>query len=403
MSYEKKAATAFSTPSTPHSTRKGRAVEQWEKELFKAFDGQIKRKLVLEDQAFTSLDPRNSTSGLKSNQKLTLRTVQQVTNNENIILKKFDPNFMSPHEIRCRSPGCKQTKKRYPSSPAEPTKEDLYLCPRHKKILEGYMTKMCAEKGIDVSTKYSARDFEGYTSMIGLLESAYLLFVKRPRGSENVLKGKPDIIKEVFINLRNFLMITNALLNPDLTNLLTVLPRVMEIFKEILKILSTDGEIIVQRVTELVALMRSVMQDILFAFGIVYSWIYLAVAGNPGAQIGAGIGGFIGMAGLFAVSPAVGLIAMAGGSLFGGLTGSGIYNLQKERRQQQEADEGFRRYQEFAQMQRNQEVQNEVVVENNQQGMAEPDGGDVLFHITGSESGDLCLMIIFAVGLCFGI
>ncbi|XP_031560922.1 uncharacterized protein LOC116296941 [Actinia tenebrosa] len=400
MSFEKKST--FSSP-LKHSTRKGGAVEQWETELLKAFHGQIERKLVVEDQAFTNLDPRNMTSELKSTQKMILRTAQQASKDESIILTRFDPNFMSPREIRCRSPGCKQTKKRQPSL-TEPSKEDLYLCPRHRKLLEDYVTKICAEKGIDVGTKYLAGDFEGYISMIGMLESAYFLFVKRPRGTENILKGKPEILKEIFINLRNFLMITNALLNPGWENLFTVLPRVMEIFRDILKILSTDGENIVQRLTELVGLLRSVMQDILFTFGIVYSWVYLTVINaNPGAKIGAGIGGFIGMAGLFVASPPVALLAMAGGSIFGGLTGSGIYNLQEQRRQEQEAEESHRRYQEFVIMQRNQENQNEVQAGNNPQVMAEPDGGDVLFHITGSERGDSCLIILLAARLYFGI
>jgi hypothetical protein len=272
-------------------TKKGPAVDRWEEELIKAFEGQIERKLVILEQVITPVDSKNLTSEIKSTKKLTLRSAQGAANDDAIKLKQFDPNFMSPNgEIRCRSPGCKQRRKRQFSI----EKEDLHLCPRHRKLTEDYVTKMCAEKGVNLSLKqYSPGDFEGYTSMIGLLESAYFLFVKCPPGSGDVLKGKPTIPREVFINLRNFLMITNALLNPNFQNVITALKGSMEIFLAILRILQEDGEMIVEQLTRLVGLLRSVIEHVLFAFGIIYSWIYVALANNPGAKLGAGIGGFL--------------------------------------------------------------------------------------------------------------
>jgi len=70
---------------------------------------------------------------------------------------------------------------------------------------------------------------------------------------------------------------------------------------------------------------------ILFAFGVIYTWVSLL---NPGAKIGAGLGGCIGAVGI-AGGPAIGIATTAVGGLLGGLIGSGIYMYIKERSDQQ--------------------------------------------------------------------
>jgi hypothetical protein len=100
------------------------------------------------------------------------------------------------------------------------------------------------------------------------------------------------------------------------------------------------------------------------------------------------------MVGLFTGGPVVGLLAMAGGSVFGGLTGSGLYNLQRQRREQQEFDDGLRRYQEFMQVHRFQEDDNQH---------AQPADDHVIYNLTGSEQGDLILAFCIMRGLMFGI
>ena len=79
---------------------------------------------------------------------------------------------------------------------------------------------------------------------------------------------------------------------------------------------------------------------ILFAFGVIYTWVSLALT-SPGAQIGAGVGGCIGAI-AFVLGPWSGAAGVAVGGTLGGLIGNGIYNLTGEQRRQ-EIDQ-FREY-----------------------------------------------------------
>ena len=78
-------------------------------------------------------------------------------------------------------------------------------------------------------------------------------------------------------------------------------------------------------------MLKDVTDTILFAFGVIYTWVSLA---NPGTQLGAGLGGLIGAVG-FALGPAAGASTVAAGAtvggILGGLFGSGVYKWSDER------------------------------------------------------------------------
>jgi len=129
------------------------------------------------------------------------------------------------------------------------------------------------------------------------------------------------------LNVRNFLIIVSTLLNPDNGNLGIALPPVLNIFRRMLQNPGSTNQLL----QGLLSFLRGVVCMILFAFGVIYTWVSLL---NPGAKIGAGVGGCIGAVGI-AGGPAIGIATTAVGGLLGGLIGSGIYMYIKERTDQQ--------------------------------------------------------------------
>lgn len=376
-------------PSSPHKEKRsqtGRVVRHWQEELVKVFgEERLSFKPAIEVPMTELPSICNSPKELSTTRKVKLRSAAQTITSGDVELKQFDPNFFSRTKIQCRSPGCKQRK------PRQVQKEDLYLCASHRKTLEDYVAKMCNEKGIDTSTKYCKEDLEGYTSLIGSLESAFQSLGPKSIAFEwPLFNKKSGMFQEVCLNMRNFLIIVNALLNPDCINLIAALERPLAILNELFRILRDDGEVILQRLRQLVDLLRIVIEHILFAFGIIYSWIYLSLIGNPGAQLGAGIGGFVGMAGMMG-GPSIGALTTVGGAFFGGLIGSGIYNIWYTPQGNVERDdERIRRYQEFAQA-------NHRAVQpapNNQALQAVPPEECQVYYLTGSATGDLFLLVL---------
>ena len=116
------------------------------------------------------------------------------------------------------------------------------------------------------------------------------------------------------------------MLNPDEDNLGIALPPVVQIFRLILE----NPESVELLGTGLIYVLREVIEMILFAFGVIYTWVSLAL-GSPGAQIGAGVGGFIGAI-AFVLGPWSGAAGVAVGGTLGGLIGNGIYNWRREER-----------------------------------------------------------------------
>ena len=108
------------------------------------------------------------------------------------------------------------------------------------------------------------------------------------------------------------------MLNPDEGNLGIAQPPVVQILRLIL-----ENPVPIQLLGfGLIYILRQVIEMILIAFGIIYTWVSLAL-GNPGAQIGAGVGGCIGAV-AFVLGPWSGAASVAVGGTLGGLIGNGI-------------------------------------------------------------------------------
>ncbi|KAL9954365.1 hypothetical protein ACROYT_G041890, partial [Oculina patagonica] len=141
---------------------------------------------------------------------------------EGIVLLQFDPNFMST-EVVCRHPSCNN---KNPVA-AKCGKRDLYLCPNHQQVLRNSISNTLARNNIQISMsaeKPQPGHFAGYTSLISLLEGAY-----QDAKKFHTLKGKSPIVVEAILNVRNFLIITSTVLNPDEDNSGIALPPVVQI------------------------------------------------------------------------------------------------------------------------------------------------------------------------------
>lgn len=258
---------------------------------------------------------------------------------DEIVLPQFDPNLKSDAVV-CRYPACKN---KNPDAPKRGTcvKRDLYLCPNHRERLKSRICEDMAKEGIEFHKDEFAsepRRFEGYTSLISLFDGA-------SRESKNAT------VREAALNTRNFLIITSTFLNPDDENLSVALPAVAAVTERIVapggrvadnpeavadRVERTFRETIGDsaRVQNLLSLLRGIMDIILFAFGVLYTWIVplnLNPPSNIGGKLGAGIGGSIGLIG-FALGPGGGAVGVALGATFGGLIGSGVYDYVRERR-----------------------------------------------------------------------
>ena len=249
--------------------------------------------------------------------KVTLRDAGHLGANEDIILRQFDPNFISK-DVYCRHPSCGN---RNPEAGKE-GKRDLYLCPLHRKNLITSIENASAMREIDIPKREEVLEdeqFTGYTSLIGLLERAY----QNSKKFGSLEKGKTTtMIEEAILNVRNVLIITSTVLNPDNNNLALILPYMINILRLILQ----NPNSAVTLVAALVYFLREVIEMILYAFGVIYTWVSLALR-SPGTQIGAGLGGTIGLvAGIF-FGPWAAASGMGAGVLLGGLTGNGIYNM----------------------------------------------------------------------------
>ncbi|XP_028394877.1 uncharacterized protein LOC114519021 [Dendronephthya gigantea] len=133
-----------------------------------------------------------------------------------------------------------------------------------------------------------------------------------------------SLLAEVFLNTRNFLMITNALLNPDTDNTVTVLGPYLEMFQSYLK----DPHFWQSKVTAL----KEIMAILLGFFGVIYHWV-VTIKPKPGTQIGAGLGLLAGFAFGYALAPARLVTSLFVGIIGGGLIGRGGYDWYREEQQ----------------------------------------------------------------------
>lgn len=258
--------------------------------------------------------------GNENETEVTLRKDKHL--GKEIVLLQFDPNFKSD-DVLCRHPSCKN--KNFKAAKRGQGKRDLYLCCDHREKLKSRICQAFEKEKIEFSIgEFTSKPgrFEGYTSLIGVLEGAYRDARKLP-----TIRDTSEIVEEAILNVRNFLTITSTLLNPDVGNLEIVLPPVFQILRLMLQNPSSMDKLL----RSLLSFLKEVVCTILFAFGVIYRWVSLA---NPGTQIGVGVGGCIGAAG-FVFGPWGGAAGIAVGGLLGGFLGSGIYKLTKERSDQQ--------------------------------------------------------------------
>ena len=247
--------------------------------------------------------------------KVTLRKSGHLGAYEEISLLQFDPNFTSS-EVICRHPSCSTKNSKAAQSG---NKRDLFLCPIHQQELRNSISDLFAKEEIKLSISTEKPEhgrFAGYTSLISLLEGAY-----HDAKKFQTLKGKSPLIQEAILNVRNFLIITNCLLNPNGDNLEIGLPPVFQILRLILQNPNATNQLGVH----LIYMLREVIEMILFSFGVIYCWVTLALS-NPGAQIGFGVGMILG-AGAFLLGPWSGAAGVAIGGSAGGLIGNGIHGL----------------------------------------------------------------------------
>ena len=247
--------------------------------------------------------------------KVTLRDAGHLGANEDIILRQFDPNFVST-DVCCRHPSCGNKN----PEPVKERKRDLYLCLLHRKNLITSIENTLAMRMIDTpkSTEFPEEEqFTGYTSFIGLLERAYYNSNKFGRFE----KGKTTpMIEEAIRNVRNVLIINSTVLNTDESNLALLLPNIICTLRLVLEN-SNSAESLV---ADLVYFFRKVIEMILLDFGVIYRWVSLALH-SPGLQIGAGLSGTIGLGvGIF-FGPWGGAAGIRAGALL--LTSSGIHNM----------------------------------------------------------------------------
>lgn len=269
-----------------------------------------------------------------------LRTAKDIKNESAVVLPQFNPSFFlkDGSEVHCRIPGCSATIQRLKSNSSEKIKQDLFLCSTHRARLTSEVAKRCAKENVTVNVaSFKQEDFNGYTSLIGELEKAFAHFQKQASRSDI-----NSLLAEVFLNIRNFLAITNALLNPDEDNTAIALAPSLVVFQSILNYIEEDP----QRLQSLVEALREIMNMILQFFGIIYSWIFLA---NPGGRVGGGVGLALGFIGGFAFAfPPAGIVGAAGAGLVAGnLIGGGAYDWNEDPQYMEMQQEMMQQYQEF--------------------------------------------------------
>jgi hypothetical protein len=267
---------------------------------------------------------------MQENKRIQLRTAEETKGMKVVQLKRFNPSYLyaESHLIPCCMPGCTEKTKNLIHSrdknqnkiKQNKIKQDLFLCKTHLKTLKDRVSKRCAQEHVKLDDASFKNDyFNGYTRLIGELEKAFVYL------NSKWFKSFHSLLAEVFLNSRNFLIITNALLNPDEDNrgialgpFLTMLWNCLQAFRE------NPNEIIAR-----VIALRDITNIVLPAFGVIYNWVSLA---NPGAELGGGIGLVFGYAlgNAYGSSLEIIITTTMVGFLGGHMIGSGVFNLNRQ-------------------------------------------------------------------------
>jgi hypothetical protein len=225
--------------------------------------------------------PQRQEKEMLLNKGIELRTEEQTQNLDVVELKKFDPYCRQGNSlIPCRMPGCLETFETT-CTPKRRTKQDLFLCKAHRAKWTDLVSKRCAKENITLNlTIFKEDDLKGYTSLIGGLEKAFMHLKSKGFARKTTTDS---LLAEVFLNTRNFLIVTNALLNPDIDNILAVLAPYLQMLRRFLAFaLENPAKLLVG-----VTLLREIMFAVLIFYGITYQWVSWA---NPGARSGSGVG-----------------------------------------------------------------------------------------------------------------
>ena len=265
---------------------------------------------------------------MQENKRIHLRMAEQTKSTTAVELKRFNPSYLyaAYPSIPCRMPGCPETTKNLVHSrdkDQNKIKQDLFLCETHRKTLKDRVLERCAQEHVILDDASFKNDyFNGYTRLIGALEKAFVYL------NSKWFKNSYSLLAEVFLNSRNFLIITNALLNPDEDNTAAFLAAFLTLLLNFLQRLCEDPDLMLRWVTVL----RDITIMVLTSFGVIYNWVSLA---NPGVELGGGIGLVLG----YAISNAYGsswgkiitttLVGLVGGRM----VGSGVFNLIKQMKQ----------------------------------------------------------------------
>ena len=204
-----------------------------------------------------------------------LRTAEQT---KNLDARVNIPILIIPRPNFCVVADCSETKVVPQTEGPEKSQTIggyLFLCESHQLKLCDLVSSRCAKEKIKLDyNSFNQNDFTGYTNMIGVFEQAYIYLKSK------WWKGTNDILfAEIFLNTRNFLIITNTLLHPDdtATALGPYLAALSKVLEDRTKLKCG------------LELLLDVMGMILVVYGITYEWIHIPKK-NPVAQIGAGMG-----------------------------------------------------------------------------------------------------------------
>ena len=204
---------------------------------------------------------------------INLRTSAETKREDGVIkLKQFNPTFfLVGKDIPCRVPGCSVTTPRSKlTKHSHNIKQDLFLCEVHRTKLANLVSERCEKEGIPVSTaSFKHEDFHGYTYLIGELERAYMHLIKKPATlnmpNGSVYFNSNLVLSEVFLNSRNFLTITQTLLNPDGDNLGVALPAWFVMVDRIMSNL-TQSDLLEQLVSVSNCILNSYRTQLIFTY-----------------------------------------------------------------------------------------------------------------------------------------
>jgi hypothetical protein len=355
----------------------GYKVQQWQEKMNREFNGTLLPAPLIRIEETKVLTSRHVSDGQTRVEKITIRIQQGIAmKHVDIYVQRFD----SGNSQRCTWPGCNKTREySLPWLTNNAGNEILYLCRFHRKRMENYFTKMCADNGVVInrSRSCSSGDFNGYAALIELFEGAIRKTSSILQGGNSDALQESRLLQDTFLNVRNFLIIMNAMIKPNEELLNSILPFIMGITLEVLKLWGQHS------IINLVGFMRYFIEYVLFFFGIMNPWESLFPDTKPYVQIGSGVGGMLGvLLSLCAIGPLSGLAAMGAGSLCGAVFGAQYY-IYEQRRQM--LGESYCRYLDFRHLQQNyQDIDNE-------------DYNEDLNYLSGSAYIDSLLAVMLTI------